>query len=83
MFRAALFLALLACVAISMAVAAEGMGGSPQDGRVGAEAGALSPLERAEILKGKIVLRELPNPGRQGRTYEAVGVLPGRKAMAW
>jgi len=76
-FRAALFLALLACVAISVAAAAEGAGGSPQDGRAGAEAQALSSLERAEILKGKVVLRELPNPGRQGRTYEAIGVLPG------
>jgi hypothetical protein len=38
---------------------------------------ALSPEERALILKGKIVLRDLPNPGRKGRTYEAVGILPG------
>jgi hypothetical protein len=38
---------------------------------------ALSPEERALILKGKIVLRDLPNPGRKGRTYEAVGLLQG------
>jgi hypothetical protein len=38
---------------------------------------ALSPEERALILKGKIVLRDLPNPGRKGRTYEAVGILQG------
>jgi len=38
---------------------------------------ALSPEERALILKGKIVLRNLPNPGRKGRTYEAVGILQG------
>lgn len=38
---------------------------------------ALSPGERALILKGKIVLRDLPNPGRKGRTYEAVGILQG------
>ncbi|MBE3125127.1 MAG: hypothetical protein IMZ57_05645 [Acidobacteria bacterium] len=38
---------------------------------------ALSPEERALILKGKIVLRNLPNPGRKGRTYEAVGILRG------
>lgn len=37
----------------------------------------LSPEERALILKGKIVLRDLPNPGRKGRTYEAVGILQG------
>jgi hypothetical protein len=38
---------------------------------------ALSPEERALILKGRIVLRDLPNPGRKGRTYEAVGILQG------
>jgi hypothetical protein len=38
---------------------------------------ALSPEERALILKGKIILRNLPNPGRKGRTYEAVGILQG------
>jgi len=37
----------------------------------------LSPEERSLVLKGKIVLRDLPNPGRKGRTYEAVGVLQG------
>jgi hypothetical protein len=38
---------------------------------------ALSSEERALILKGKIVLRDLPNPGRKGRTYEAIGILQG------
>jgi hypothetical protein len=38
---------------------------------------ALSSEERALILKGKIVLRDLPNPGRKGRSYEAVGILQG------
>ncbi len=38
---------------------------------------ALSPEERALILRGKIVLRNLPNPGQKGRTYEAVGILQG------
>jgi hypothetical protein len=38
---------------------------------------ALSPEERALILKGRIILRDLPNPGRKGRTYEAVGILQG------
>jgi hypothetical protein len=37
----------------------------------------LSSQERALILKGKIVLRDLPNAGRKGRTYEAVGILQG------
>jgi hypothetical protein len=38
---------------------------------------ALSSEERALVLKGKIVLRDLPNPGRKGRSYEAVGILQG------
>jgi hypothetical protein len=38
---------------------------------------ALSAEERALVLKGKIVLRDLPNPGLKGRTYEAVGILQG------
>jgi hypothetical protein len=37
----------------------------------------LTPRERADVLKGGIILRELPNPGRQGKTFEALGVLPG------
>ncbi len=44
-----------------------------------AHAGQATPLtagERAEVLKGRIVLRELPNPGKKGRTFEARGVLP-------
>jgi hypothetical protein len=35
----------------------------------------LSAEERALVLKGKIVLRDLPDPGRIGRTFEAVGLL--------
>ena len=37
----------------------------------------LSVRERTEVLKGKVVLRTLPNPGRKGRTFEAIGVLQG------
>lgn len=36
----------------------------------------LSPRERDEVIRGRIVLREIPNPGKKGRTFEAVGVLP-------
>ena len=38
---------------------------------------SLTPEERALIVKGKIVLREVPAPGRAGRTYEALGVVQG------
>lgn len=44
-----------------------------------AHAGQATPLtagERAEVLKGHIVLKEIPNPGKKGRTFEARGVLP-------
>lgn len=37
----------------------------------------LTPEERALVLKGKIVLRVLRNPGREGRTFEAMGTLQG------
>jgi len=51
--------------------------GSPSAG-AGQEAPVpgLSALDRQEILKGHVVLKELPNPGKKGRTFEAVGVLP-------
>ncbi len=42
-----------------------------------AGAASLSALERADVLKGKIILRAVPDPGRKGRTYEALGVLQG------
>jgi hypothetical protein len=77
MFRAALLLALLACAAFAVAVvvAAEPRGTRPQAGAPAIESQALSSLERAEILKGKIILREVPSPDRKGRTFEAAGVL--------
>jgi hypothetical protein len=37
----------------------------------------LSAAERAAVLKGGIVLRPVDNPGLKGRTFEAVGTLPG------
>jgi hypothetical protein len=38
---------------------------------------SLSPGELALVRQGKIVLRELPTPGREGRTYEAIGLVQG------
>jgi len=38
---------------------------------------SLSTAELALVRQGKIVLRELPTPGREGRTYEAVGLVQG------
>ncbi len=37
----------------------------------------LTPEERATVLRGKIVLRAIPSPGRKGRTYEAIGLIQG------
>jgi len=37
----------------------------------------LTPEERATVLRGKIVLRTIPSPGRNGRTYEAIGLIQG------
>jgi hypothetical protein len=76
-FRAALLLALLACAAfaVAVAVAAEPRGTREQASARKVESQALSSLEQAEILKGKIILRDIPSPDRKGRTFEAVGVL--------
>jgi hypothetical protein len=75
--RAALALALLACAAVAVAVtvAAQGSEVRPQSGPTEFACPALSALERDDVLKGKILLRELDNPSRKGRTYEAVGIL--------
>jgi hypothetical protein len=37
----------------------------------------LTPQERADILKGGIIVRDLPNPARPGKTFEALGSFPG------
>lgn len=37
----------------------------------------LSQAERKEILRGRIVLRNIAEPERKGRTYEAIGILQG------
>ena len=37
----------------------------------------LAPQERAELRRGRIVLRTLPPDGRKGRTYDAFGLLQG------
>jgi len=37
----------------------------------------LTPEERADVLRGRIVLRTLPPDGRKGRTYEAIGLVGG------
>ncbi len=70
-------LAILAVVAIATAQAPAPPAGRPQaaDGSPGPV--ALTGAERSEILKGKIVLRDVANPGLKGRTYEAIGTLPG------
>jgi hypothetical protein len=48
-----------------------------QEGLVQLEPVTLSADEQAQILAGRVVLREIPNPGLKGGTFEAVGLLPG------
>ena len=43
---------------------------------LGGQDAPLAAPERTELLKGRVVLKELPNPGKKGRTFEAKGVLP-------
>jgi len=38
---------------------------------------SLNPVERARVRSGRILVREIPNPGMAGKTFEAVGRLPG------
>jgi len=37
----------------------------------------LTSKERDDLIKGNVVLRDIPNPGKPGRTFEALGLLPG------
>ena len=72
-------LAVLAAVALAVAAAAPpGKPGPPQSDDNPWDPIVLSSAERAQALEGKIVLRTVANPGRKGRTYEAIGTLPGR-----
>jgi hypothetical protein len=36
----------------------------------------LAAAERSEVLKGKIVVRDIPDLGKPGKTFEALGVIP-------
>jgi hypothetical protein len=78
-FKAVLItLAVLTAVAIAVAAAAPaGTPWPPQADDLQLDPVALSSAERAQVLGGKIVLRAVADPGRKGRTYEAIGTLPG------
>jgi hypothetical protein len=41
------------------------------------EAVNLSAAEQSDILEGRIIIREVPAPGKTGRTFEAVGIIAG------
>jgi hypothetical protein len=57
--------------------ASHGLGAVPvQAGATDPQMG-LTPRERADVLKGGIILRDMPTPGRPGKTFEALGILPG------
>lgn len=37
----------------------------------------LNDEEKEEVLSGKIIVQEVPNPGKIGSTYQAIGLIPG------
>jgi Polyketide cyclase / dehydrase and lipid transport len=51
--------------------------GQGQEGLLQLEPVTLSAAEQEELQAGRIVLRAVPSPGLKGRTFEAVGLLPG------
>lgn len=51
--------------------------GPAQAGLTLLEPVSLSAAEQADILAGKIIVREVPAPGKAGRTFEAVGIIMG------
>ncbi len=70
-------LAVLAAVGPAVRAAPRQDAGSPQEAILQLDPVVLSAAEHAEVLKGKIVLRDIANPGLAGRTFEAIGTLPG------
>lgn len=70
-------LAVLAAVGVAVRAAPRQDAGSPQAAILQLDPVVLSAAEQAEILKGKIVLKDVANPGLAGRTFEAIGTLPG------
>ncbi len=70
-------LAVLAVVGLAVRAAPRQDAGSPQAAILQLDPVVLSAAEQAEVLKGKIVLKDVPNPGLEGRSFEAIGTLPG------
>lgn len=73
-------MALLTCAAPAISVSAAGPRGvaPAQEAVLQLDPVVLSSAEQVEVLKnGKIILRSIANPGLKGRTYEAIGTLPG------
>jgi hypothetical protein len=70
---------LLACAsaAFSLFSAADRAGLRAQEAALQLDPVVLSSAEQVEVLKGKIILRDIPDSGLNGRTYEAIGTLPG------
>lgn len=70
-------LAVLAAAGLAVRAAPRQDVGSPQAAILQLDPVVLSALEQAEVLKGKIVLKDVANPGLRGRSFEAIGTLPG------
>ena len=54
-----------------------GLPARAQEGQLQMGAVTLTSAEQVEIQAGKVILRAIPSPGLEGRTYEAVGTLAG------
>ena len=70
-------LAVLAVTAIAVSAPSRRTAGIPQEAGLQLDPVVLSAAEQGEVLKGKIVVRSIPNPGLKGRTYEAIGNMAG------
>jgi len=66
---------LFVCLSLSTLVLASlAAPGLPRGGPL--EEIALTPRERADLLRGTVIVRAVAEPGKPGKTFEAVGVLP-------
>ena len=66
-------LAVLAATGLALSAASGGSAGRPQETGLQLEPVVLSAAEQVEVFKGKIIVREVRDTGRKGRTFEAVG----------
>ncbi len=62
---------------MAVSSSADRVPGTAQDAVLQLDPVVLTISEQVEVLKGKIILRSIDNPGFKGRTFEAIGTLTG------